>query len=81
MQRIYSIQFTPVQWRNVEVSIEKNIPEQKNGIDCGVFLCEYAENLARKSKFQFTQHDTKFIRERMKIEISLMALIQDPLNM
>ena len=50
-------------------------------LNCGVFLCEYAENLARKSKFQFTQHDTKFITERMKIEISLMALIQDPLNM
>ena len=32
--------------------LKKNIPEQKNGIDCGVFLCEYAQNLARKSKFQ-----------------------------
>ena len=46
-----------------------------------MFLCEYAENLARKSKFQFTQNDMEFIRERMKTEISLMALIQDPLNM
>ena len=46
-----------------------------------MFLCEYAENLARKSKFQFTQNDMEFIRERMKTEISLTALIQDPLNM
>ena len=61
--------------------LKQNIPEQKNGIDCGVFLCEYAENLAPKSKFQFTQQDTEFIRECIKTEISLMALIQDPLNM
>ena len=58
--------------------LKKNIPEQKYGIDGGVFLCEYAKNLARKSKFQFTQQDTEFIREHMKTEISL---IQDPLNM
>ena len=61
--------------------LKKNIPEQKNGIDCGVFLCEYAENLARKSKFQFTQNNMEFITECMKTEISLTALIQDPLNM
>ena len=64
-----------------EVSIEKNIPEQENGIDCGVFLREYAENLAQKLKFQFTQNDMEFIREHMKTEISQTALIQDPLNM
>ena len=61
--------------------LKKTYQNKKNGIDCGVFLCEYAQNLARKSKFQFTQQDMEFIRERMKTEISLTTLIQDPLNM
>ena len=45
------------------------------------FVGEYAENLARNSKFEYTQKDTDFIRERIKTEVILSKLIQDPINM
>ena len=67
-------------WLNVELSIEKDIPKQTNGYDCGIFVCEYAEKLSRKENFNFTQKDTDFIRERIKTEIMLGTLIPDPLN-
>ena len=67
-------------WLNVELSIEKNIPKQTNHFDCGIFVCEYAENISRKANFNFNQNDTHFIRERIKTEIMLGTLIPDPLN-
>ena len=70
-----------MQWKNVPISLETCIPQQQNGIDYGIFVCEYAENFARRSKFLFHQEDTDFIRERIKTEITLTTLIQDPLNM
>ena len=76
----YTDQFTPVKWENIKISLEECIPQQQNGIDCGIFVCEYAENLARGSKFLFNQEDTYFIRERIKTEIVLTTLIQDPFN-
>ena len=77
----YSFQFISIDWTNISIILEKNIPQQENGIDCGIFVCEYAENLARNSKFEFTQKDTDFIRERIKMEVILSKLIQDPINM
>ena len=70
-----------IDWTNISIILEKNIPQQENGIDCGIFVCKYAENLARNSKFKFTQKDTDFIREQIKMEVILSKLIQDPKNM
>lgn len=44
-------------------------PNQTNGHDCGVFICQYAERLARKSTFDFTQEDMPAIRQQMKSQI------------
>ena len=55
----FSHHFLKLNWLNVELSIEKDIPKQTNGFDCGIFVCEYAENISRKAKlnnelFQFS---------------------------
>jgi len=77
----FSLQVIPINWFNIELTVERKIPQQTNGFDCGIFVCEYAENISRKSNFNFTQKDTDFIRERIKTEIMLGTLIPDPLNM
>ena len=64
-------------WLHVELSIET---KQTNHFDCGIFVCEYAENISRKANFNFNQNDTHFIRERIKTKIMLGTLIPDPLN-
>ena len=33
----------------------RNIPIQTNSVDCGIFVCLYAEHLARLAPFNFTQ--------------------------
>ncbi|KAI7862089.1 Senp1 mutant in complex with sumo-1 [Spinellus fusiger] len=48
----------------------KNIPHQKNGSDCGVFTCTFAERLSRNLPFDFTQKDMVLIRRRMVFDIS-----------
>ena len=70
----------PITWQTIELSIEKHIPQQTNGFDCGIFVCEYAETISRKADFNFTQKDTNFIRESIKTEIILGTLMPDALN-
>lgn len=48
----------------------KGIPQQTNGYDCGVFMCQYALYLALGKPFDFTQRDMSTIRRRMALEIS-----------
>ena len=69
-----------INWKQVPLFIEKKIPKQTNGFDCGIFVCEYAEHISRKADFNFSQNDTYVIRERIKTEIMLGTLIPDPLN-
>ena len=33
-----------------KITIREDIPCQTNGVDCGVFLCQYAERLVRKAQ-------------------------------
>ncbi|XP_015118552.1 sentrin-specific protease 1 [Diachasma alloeum] len=54
------------EWRKVNA---KNIPQQNNFSDCGVFLCSYAECLTRNVSFDFTSNDIPQIRARMLQEI------------
>merc|ERR1712142_763439 len=46
-------------------------PLQENGYDCGVFLCQYAERIARKSSLNFSQKDLDLscAREKMTQEL------------
>ena len=54
---------------NFKIRIREDIPCQTNGVDCGVFVCQYAERLARKAPFDFRQEDMIDIRATMIEEL------------
>ncbi|KYN19909.1 PREDICTED: sentrin-specific protease 1-like [Trachymyrmex cornetzi] len=47
----------------------KNIPQQMNGSDCGVFSCMFAEYACGNKKITFTQDDMPYFRNKMVYEI------------
>ncbi|XP_070565219.1 sentrin-specific protease 1-like isoform X2 [Ptychodera flava] len=47
----------------------KDIPQQMNGSDCGMFACKYAEYISRDAKITFSQDDMPYFRRRMVWEI------------
>ena len=53
------------------INRRKDAPYQQNGYDCGVFLCQYAERVARRSPLNFSQKDLDSVgaRERMTQEL------------
>ena len=51
------------------IKVRKDAPLQYNGVDCGVFVCQYAERVARRSRMDFTQKDMKEARDRMIEEL------------
>ncbi|TRY74067.1 hypothetical protein TCAL_02205 [Tigriopus californicus] len=54
---------------NFEAICVKDIPQQMNGSDCGMFACKFAEYLSRNSKITFDQQDMPYFRKRMIYEI------------
>lgn len=52
-----------------------HIPQQKNGSDCGVFTCTYAEYLSREAQLDFEQKDMPYFRKKMIVEIMLKRLL------
>ena len=67
-----SVDYTFSQWPDV---YHKNIPQQFNNSDCGVFLCMYARYLSERSPFCFAQTDIPVIRKRMVIELLFKKLL------
>lgn len=59
-------EFDTSQWK---LSSVRDIPQQMNGSDCGVFACMYAEFLTRNSKILFTQEHMPYFRKKMVFEI------------
>ncbi|KAJ1967516.1 hypothetical protein IWQ62_001811 [Dispira parvispora] len=53
----------------------KDIPQQRNGYDCGVFSCTFAEYASRREPFDFTQDHMPYIRRRMMYEIITKSLL------
>ena len=47
----------------------EHVPSQLNGYDCGVFMCIFANYLAREEKFAFEQSDMSYFRHRMVADI------------
>lgn len=47
----------------------KNIPQQMNGSDCGIFACTYAEYCSRRAPFDFDQSKMQYFRRKMIYEI------------
>ncbi|KAK7790601.1 hypothetical protein R5R35_012561 [Gryllus longicercus] len=53
----------------------KDIPEQLNGCDCGVFACTYAEYICRLTKLTFSQEHMPYFRVKMAYEILTKKLL------
>ncbi len=51
-------------------SYEKAIPQQTNGVDCGAFICKYAEFLAREKAMTFEQATMPKIKRAMIWELT-----------
>ncbi|KAL4704662.1 hypothetical protein ACJJTC_013446 [Scirpophaga incertulas] len=49
--------------------ILKDIPQQMNGSDCGMFACTFAEFAARGAPFTFSQHHMPYLRRKAALEI------------
>ncbi|VEN33986.1 unnamed protein product [Callosobruchus maculatus] len=47
----------------------KDIPQQMNGSDCGMFSCTFAEFLTRDAKITFSQEHMPYLRNKMVLEI------------
>lgn len=48
----------------------RDCPQQKNGSDCGVFSCQFAEFISRDSTVSFEQQHMPYIRRKMIYEIA-----------
>lgn len=49
--------------------VEQQGPDQSNGVDCGIFLCQYAEHLSRRAKLDFAQCGMVNYRKIMLYEL------------
>ena len=58
------------------VKRRQDVPLQTNGVDCGVFVCQYAERFARKAHMNFSQEDMVVTRMKMSHEIFTGELMQ-----
>ncbi|XP_033640000.1 sentrin-specific protease 1-like isoform X1 [Asterias rubens] len=50
-------------------SCPKDIPQQMNGSDCGMFACKFADYVSRDKRITFTQHDMPYFRKMMVWEL------------
>ncbi|GBP87023.1 hypothetical protein EVAR_63985_1 [Eumeta japonica] len=53
----------------------KDIPQQMNGSDCGMFACTFAEFTCRRAPYTFTQAHMPLLRRKMALEILLGKLL------
>ncbi|KAM3957697.1 LOW QUALITY PROTEIN: uncharacterized protein ACR2FA_008270 [Aphomia sociella] len=53
----------------------KDIPQQMNGSDCGMFACTFAEFSARNAPYTFTQSHMPYLRRKMALEILTAKLL------
>ena len=60
---------------NWKLECAKNIPQQMNGSDCGVFSCMFAEYICANKKITFTQQDMPYFRNKMIYEILKSKLL------
>ncbi|KAH3692800.1 sentrin-specific protease 1-like [Dreissena polymorpha] len=60
-------------WNTVTM---KDIPQQMNGSDCGMFTCKFADYITREAPITFTQQHMPYFRRRMVYEIVTGKLLQ-----
>ncbi|XP_055845072.1 uncharacterized protein LOC129911334 isoform X2 [Episyrphus balteatus] len=54
----------------------RNVPQQNNGSDCGVFSCMFAEFISRDREITFSQQHMEYFRHKMILEIAQGQLMQ-----
>lgn len=52
----------------------KNLPQQTNSVDCGVFICMFARFIASDFKIDFNQSNMTYFRNIIKEELSKFEL-------
>ncbi|XP_036063198.1 sentrin-specific protease 2-like [Onychomys torridus] len=63
-----NIELDPLQWKRYSMT-SKEIPQQLNGSDCGIFTCKYADYISRDQPLTFSQQHMPIFRKRMVWEI------------
>ena len=58
---------SPMELRNWKLCTKVDIPKQRNGSDCGVFMCQFADCISRDKVFEFDQKDMQYFRQRGKL--------------
>jgi sentrin-specific protease 1 len=58
-----------------ELKSSRNIPQQTNGSDCGVFSCMFAEYVCANREITFTQDDMPYFRNKMIYEILNVKIV------
>lgn len=66
------IQFDTSDWT---IECVRDCPQQRNGSDCGVFSCMFAEFLSRDGKVTFDQQHMQYFRRKMVFEIMAGKLL------
>jgi sentrin-specific protease 1 len=56
-------------------SESSSVPQQRNGFDCGAFVCQTAEFWSRREILSFTQSDMPFLKQKMLREISTGTML------
>jgi sentrin-specific protease 1 len=54
----------------------KDIPLQRNGFDCGVFMCKFADYTSRNQTFTFAQQDMKYFRQLIALELLNKSVLE-----
>lgn len=67
-----NVNFNELEWKLLN---KKDIPRQRNGYDCGVFACKFAEYITREEQFNFSQDHMEYFRQRMVYEIMHNCLL------
>ncbi|XP_037067821.1 sentrin-specific protease 2-like [Peromyscus leucopus] len=63
-----NIDLHPLEWRQYSMPAEE-IPQQRNGSDCGMFTCKYADYISRGQSLTFSQQHMPLFRKKMVWEI------------
>ena len=66
---------TDFEWKSTD---EPDVPDQSNSYDCGVFVCQMAERLSRRSPFNFNQSQMPAIRIQMIEQIVAGEILLPP---
>jgi len=60
------------EWKD---EIMTEIPGQRNGSDCGVFMCKFADFASKDMPFFFSQEHMPYFRKRIAFELISKTLL------